>query len=128
MREIRYDPVEVTAEIAAGEPPAFDRVVTFTAKAENYAQTPPPGSVILASYARAVEAAFESLGPGQLELFRETHRPPPGRGRRGRAGPRPDPGRQPQGVVVPQSPFQCCAQAPSSRIAGPSALPLSVSA
>ena len=77
LREIRYDPVDVTAEIAAVEPPAFDRVVTFTAKTENYAQTPPPGSVILASYARAVEAAFESLGPGQLDLFRETTDPHP---------------------------------------------------
>jgi hypothetical protein len=81
VREIRYDPVEVTdqiaAEIAAGARPAFDRVVTFTAKAENYAETPPPGSVILASYARAVEAAFESLGPGQLELYRESTEPHP---------------------------------------------------
>jgi hypothetical protein len=81
VREIRYDPVEVTdqiaAEIAAGARPAFERVVTFTAKAENYAETPPPGSVILASYARAVEAAFESLGPGQLELYRESTEPHP---------------------------------------------------
>jgi hypothetical protein len=77
VREIRYDPVEVTDEIAAGDSPAFDRVVTFTAKAENYAETPPPGSVILASYARAVEAAFESLGPGQLELYRESTEPHP---------------------------------------------------
>ena len=77
VREIRYDPVEVTDEIAAGGSPAFDRVVTFTAKAENYAETPPPGSVILASYARAVEAAFESLGPGQLDLYRESTEPHP---------------------------------------------------
>ena len=77
MREIRYDRVEVTAEIATGEPLALDRVVTFTAKPANYAETPPPGAVILAPYARAVEAAFESLGPGQLELFRETTDPHP---------------------------------------------------
>jgi hypothetical protein len=72
LREIRYDPVEVTPEIRAAARPAFDRVVTFTAKPENYAETPPPDAVILASYARAVEAAFESLGPGQLALYRET--------------------------------------------------------
>ena len=60
-----------------GASPAFDRVVTFTAKAEHYAETPPPGSVILASYARAVEGAFESLGPGQLELYRESTEPHP---------------------------------------------------
>ena len=102
VREIRYDPVEVTDEIAAGDSPAFDRVVTFTAKAENYAETPPPGSVILASYARAVEAAFESLGPGPAGAIPREHRAAPGRGRRGRFGPRPDPGRQPQGVVAPR--------------------------
>lgn len=77
LREIRYEAIEVTAEIAAAESPAFDRVVTFTAKLENYAQKPPAGAVILASYARAVEVAFESLGPGQLELFRETTDPHP---------------------------------------------------
>jgi len=77
VREIRYDRVEITGEIATGTPLAFDRVVTFTAKPSNYAGTPPAGAVILASYARAVEAAFESLGPGQLEVFRETTDPPP---------------------------------------------------
>ena len=111
-------------------------MVTFTAKPANYAETPPPGAVILASYARAVEAAFESLGPGQLELFRETTDPHPvevvegvlvrdqipapatrGSGSR-RAGSR----------GLAQSPFQRCAQARSSRIAGRRALPFSVSA
>jgi hypothetical protein len=77
LREIRYDPVEVSGEITASAPLRFDRLVTFTAKAENYAATPPPGAVILASYARAVEAAFDSLGPGQLELYRETTDPQP---------------------------------------------------
>jgi hypothetical protein len=79
VRELRYDPVDVTAEIAiaAGGPPAFERVVTFIAKPVNYAETPPEGAIILASYARAVEAAFEALGRGQLELFRETTGPPP---------------------------------------------------
>jgi hypothetical protein len=33
--------------------------------------------VILASYACAVEAAFESLGPGQLDLYRESTEPHP---------------------------------------------------
>lgn len=50
----------------------MDRVFTFTAKPENLAPTAPPGAVILASYERAVQAAFESLGPGELELFGET--------------------------------------------------------
>jgi cation transport regulator ChaC len=77
VREIRYDLVEVTAQIVASESPAVDRVVTFTAKHSNYAETPPPGAIILASYARAVEAAFESLGPDQLELFLKTTDPRP---------------------------------------------------
>jgi cation transport regulator ChaC len=77
VREIRYDRVEVTAETAAEGPAAFDRVLTFTAKPSNHAPAPPPGAIILASYARAVEAAFESLGPGQLELFHATTDPRP---------------------------------------------------
>ena len=77
MREIRYDRVEVTAEIGVEDQPGFDRVFTFTAKPRNHAETPPPGAVILASYARAVEAAFESLGAGQLDLFRDTTEPHP---------------------------------------------------
>jgi hypothetical protein len=77
VREIRYEAVEVTAEIVAERDASFDRVITFTAKPTNYAETPPPGAVILASYARAVEAAFESLGSGQLDLFRETTGPHP---------------------------------------------------
>jgi cation transport regulator ChaC len=72
VREIRYDRVEVTDEIAGEEGLTLDRVITFTAKPRNHAETPPPGAVILAAYARAVEAAFEALGPNQLELFRET--------------------------------------------------------
>jgi hypothetical protein len=77
VREIRYDRVEVTDEIASEGPLELDRVVTFTAKPSNYAQTPPPGAIILASYARAVEAAFESLGPAELELFHATTDPRP---------------------------------------------------
>jgi cation transport regulator ChaC len=76
-REIRYDRVEVTPEVTPEGRLGFDRVATFTAKPENLADVPPPGAVILASYARAVEAAFGSLGPGQLDLFHETTGPPP---------------------------------------------------
>lgn len=78
VREIRYRRVDVTdavPEDAAAH--GFERVISFTAKPENYAPTPPPGAVILAPYLRAVEAAFGSLGPDQLELFRETTGPLP---------------------------------------------------
>jgi hypothetical protein len=77
IRELRYDRVDVTGEITAEGSPSLDRVFTFAAKPENFVDSPPPGAVILAPYARAVEAAFESLGPGQLELFRQTTGPYP---------------------------------------------------
>jgi hypothetical protein len=77
-REIRYDQIDVSEAIgdedAAG---VFSRVVSFTAKPENFAPTPPAGAVILAPYVRAVEAAFGSVGAGELDLFRETTGPPP---------------------------------------------------
>jgi cation transport regulator ChaC len=69
LREIRYRRVDVTDTIGST---AFERVVTFTARSENFAPAPPPGAVILAPYLRAVEAAFAALGDDQLELFRET--------------------------------------------------------
>ncbi len=77
LREVRYDRVEVSEALRVEGTPALDRVFTFTAKAENLAPTAPPGAVILASYERAVQAAFESLGPGELELFGETTEPRP---------------------------------------------------
>jgi hypothetical protein len=73
IREIRYDRIDVTGDSGMG----FDRVVTFTAKPENFAPTPPPGAVILAPYLRAVEGAFGTLGADQLDLFRETTGPTP---------------------------------------------------
>jgi cation transport regulator ChaC len=73
VREIRYRRVDVTDAV---EPDAgglgFAKVVSFTARPENFAATPPPGAVILAPYLRAVEAAFASMGGDQLDLFRET--------------------------------------------------------
>jgi cation transport regulator ChaC len=76
-REIRYDQVDVTDAMRTGDAADFARVVTFTAKPENYAPTPPPGAVILAPYLRAVEAAFGSIGSAELDLFRETTGAPP---------------------------------------------------
>ncbi len=77
VRELRYDRVEVTGEVSGEAESRFDRVYTFVAKPENFAPSLPRGAVILAAYARAVEAAFDSLGPGQLDLFRETTGPYP---------------------------------------------------
>lgn len=75
VREMRYERAEVTALISGAE--SFDLVVTYTAKPEHFAPEPPPGAAILASYARTVEAAFTSLGPGHLEAYRQTTGPPP---------------------------------------------------
>jgi hypothetical protein len=77
VREIRYDRIDVTGAVAGEAATEFDGVVTFSAKPENFAPTPPPGAVILAAYVRAVEAAFGTLGADQLDLFHETTGPPP---------------------------------------------------
>ena len=130
VREIRYDRVDVTDALAAEAAAASTASFTFTAKPENFAPTPPPGAVILAAYARAVEAAFEHLGP--TSSTRSARPPAPIRSRWSRpcwSGTRSH--RQPARLVdrhQERVPFQCCAQAPSSRIAGRSALPFSVSA
>jgi cation transport regulator ChaC len=77
IREIRYDRVDVDVAVAEDAAAGFDRLVTFTAKPENFAPTPPPGAVILAAYMRAVEGAFGTLGAGELELFQKTTGAPP---------------------------------------------------
>jgi cation transport regulator ChaC len=72
-REIRYRRVDVTDALrSGGRFSDFDRVVSFAAKPQNFAPTPPPAAVVLGPYLRAVEAGFSALGPDQLELFRET--------------------------------------------------------
>jgi len=78
LREIRYDRREVSSAI---EPeagcPAFERVVTYVAKSSHLATEPPSGAVILASYAAAVEAAFDRLGPRQRAEYERTTLPYP---------------------------------------------------
>ena len=74
-REVRYDRTEVTADVRARE--TFDAVFAYTAKPANYAAEPPTGSVVIASYLRACEAAFEDLGPDELIRFTRTTGPVP---------------------------------------------------
>ena len=76
LREMRYDRVDVTSDVEAPDQP-FDLVVAYAAKRGNHAPAAPEGAVVLASYVRAVEAAFDSLGAGQRDLFRATTEPPP---------------------------------------------------
>jgi hypothetical protein len=75
LREMRYERVDVTAGIDADVP--FDRVITYRSRLEHRCAKPPAGAVLIATYLEAVERAFETLGPGQLELFHETTGPPP---------------------------------------------------
>jgi cation transport regulator ChaC len=76
LRELRYLAVDVTAMVdVSGELPK--RVFVFTARPEHHAPDAPDGAVILATYARALEAAFTALGEGELERFRETTGPYP---------------------------------------------------
>jgi hypothetical protein len=76
IREIRYDRVEVTDMIVT-DGPLPDAVIAYTAKEANYAPTPPQRTVILATYASAVESAFDALGPGELDRYRATTAPEP---------------------------------------------------
>jgi hypothetical protein len=76
VREIRYDRVDVADAIEADT--VFDRVVTYRAKPEHRGAVPPAlGTVLIRTYLEAVETAFAALGPGELDLFRETTGPPP---------------------------------------------------
>ena len=70
-REVRYDRVEVTEGVVADRAD-FDRIYAFTAKAGHFAVETPPDSIIVASYVRACEAAFNELGPGACEEFLAT--------------------------------------------------------
>jgi hypothetical protein len=72
-RELRYDRVEVDpGDAMAAEPHGLDHIYAFTAKEGHFAVETPPGSIIIASYVRACEAAFNELGPGTWERFLAT--------------------------------------------------------
>jgi hypothetical protein len=81
LREMRYRRLDVTSAIRVGEDgagaPPFDRVVTYRPRPENHMPVPPPDAIIVANYLATVEAAFDELGPGELDLFRATTAPPP---------------------------------------------------
>jgi len=76
IREIRYDPVDVTDLIEA-EAALPDRIVTFTAKPAHFAPEPPADAVILATYATTVEQAFEARGLDELHRYLTTTGPYP---------------------------------------------------
>lgn len=75
VREIRYDRIEVTNEVAGEGLP--DPIITYTAKQDHFAPVPPDDAVILATYANAIEGGFEALGPGELDHYLRTTGPYP---------------------------------------------------
>lgn len=74
LREMRYDRVDVTADVDAA---GFDRVIAYTAKASHHAPEPPPGAIVIAEYVRTVEAAFAALGAAELAAYEATSDAPP---------------------------------------------------
>jgi hypothetical protein len=70
IREIRYDRVDVSDSVEGDGLP--ERIVTYRAKPFHFAPEPPDDSIILATYAAAVEMGFENLGPGELDHYRAT--------------------------------------------------------
>ena len=75
LREIRYRRVDVTAAVSGAD--GFDLVVAYRARANHFAPEAPPGAVILARYAHAVELAFDALGEGERETYLRTTGSPP---------------------------------------------------
>ena len=51
-------------------------MIAYTAKPRHHHPTAPDDAVIVATYPAAIEAAFDALGPGQLDVFRATTAPP----------------------------------------------------
>jgi hypothetical protein len=67
IREIRYDRVDVNDSVEGDDLP--ERIVTYKAKPFHFAPEPPENSIILATYAAAVEQGFENLGPDELDHY-----------------------------------------------------------
>jgi len=77
VRELRYDRTDVTNAVSGAGAERFGRVIAYVAKPERFAPVPPAGAVILISYARTIEAAFDGISPEQGELYRATTLPYP---------------------------------------------------
>ena len=52
-------------------------MIAYTAKPAHHHPTAPGDAIIVATYPATIEAAFDALGPGQLELFHATTAPRP---------------------------------------------------
>jgi cation transport regulator ChaC len=70
LREMRYERTDVSADVSVTSGATADVVFAYTARRENFAPEPPEDAILIASYLRAVEEAFEALG--ELDEFRAT--------------------------------------------------------
>jgi hypothetical protein len=79
LREIRYLREDVTEAITVtgGDADGLDTVYAYRARPERHHPTPPEDAIIVATYPATIQAAFATLGPEQLALYRETTAPPP---------------------------------------------------
>jgi cation transport regulator ChaC len=78
LRELRHRRLDVTDAVRTSEGlEPYERVYAYGARPEHHRPTPPPDSIVIAAYLAAVEAAFDALGPGELDEFRATTAPPP---------------------------------------------------
>jgi hypothetical protein len=76
VRELRYERVDVSAELGGGH--GFDSVFAYSARPDHFAARPPVDAVRMAPYLRVLEVAFTALGEGEWELFLQTTEDHPG--------------------------------------------------
>ncbi len=83
LRELRYDRIDVTADVRSEsvvDTDGSDRVTqvfAYVAKAEHRPTRPPKDAVILTTYSAVVEAAFATMGRAALQTYHRTTGPPP---------------------------------------------------
>jgi cation transport regulator ChaC len=77
LRELRHRRIDVGDSLRTNDTQRFERVFAYRARSEHQRLDPPPDAIVITSYLATVEAAFDRLGPGELERFRSTTSPPP---------------------------------------------------
>jgi hypothetical protein len=77
LRELRHRRIDITDSVRAAARPSFDSVYAYRSRPEHHRPDPPDDSIVIATYVATVEAAFDRLGTGELELYRSTTSPPP---------------------------------------------------
>ena len=75
LREMRYRRTDVSADVEVTSGAGADVVVAYTARPENFAPEPPEDAILIASYVRAVEAAFDGSRASWRSSGRRRMRP-----------------------------------------------------